>query len=192
MTATVAAIVATGRSATSRKAGGAAADHAGTPEAPTHADETSPGIHAAVAPPVRADPPAMPPMAAFETPRIAERVEEETVINLAFVPRATEFPEADTVIRPVAAPRAPEPEVAAPPKPAQPRPVQALPPVSMSLPADSGTRARRDAIEGNAPARGRTGAAGGPAARTSRRAWPSPTNRCRSSRLAREGSPPAG
>jgi hypothetical protein len=91
--------------------------------------------------PVISSPPAvpMPAQSSFE-PGAVDPAEAETVINLPVTPRATEPSEVDTVMRAVATPRPPEPEITMPPRPAQPqpRPVAALPPVSMSLPADSG------------------------------------------------------
>jgi hypothetical protein len=58
----------------------------------------------------------------YEAPRVAEPAEAETVINLAVPPRPVE---AEVVVP------------ARPPAP-PPRPREALPPVSMSLPPDSG------------------------------------------------------
>jgi hypothetical protein len=73
--------------------------------------------------PVIAPPPVAParPEAVFEPPSTIDPSEAETVINLAVA-------------------RTVEPEIMMPPKPAQPRPrpMAALPAVSMSLPADSG------------------------------------------------------
>ena len=63
------------------------------------------------------------PQPSFEPPRVTESPEAETVINVAVPP-----------------PRPVETEIVVPPRPTAkpPRPIEALPPVSMSLPADSG------------------------------------------------------
>ena len=94
------------------------------PESPPAALEASAPPHMEVPPPVMASPPAVPTPAqpVFEPPRAADPSEAETIINL-----------------PVAS-RAPVPEIPMPPKsvPPQPRPLATLPPVSMSLAADSG------------------------------------------------------
>jgi hypothetical protein len=75
------------------------------------------------------------PQPTFETTRAAE----ETVINLAAPPRSVE---AEVVVpaRPPAPPRPVEAEAVVPARPPAPppRPRETLPPVSMSLPSDSG------------------------------------------------------
>jgi len=73
--------------------------------------------------------------------------------------RAVDPSEAETIINLPIAPRAPEPQIVMPPKPVppQPRPMTTLPPVSMSLPADSGlelveTRSKATAMSEPEPA----------------------------------------
>ena len=120
------AIAVIARNAATRRQEPSAAAHGGMPIAPESAPpalETMSPSPMEVPLPVIAPPPVAPapPQAVFEPPRTIDPSEVETVINVAVA-------------------RTQEPEILMPPKPAQPqpRPVAALPPVSMALPADSG------------------------------------------------------
>src|SRR5438477_585606 len=101
--------------------GTSSAEHRDTPMAPESPAAT---LEATATSHMEAPPPAMASAPVMPTPAhpVFDPSEAETVINLATTPRT------------------PVPEIVTPSKPveAQPRPVSTLPPVSMSLPADSG------------------------------------------------------
>ena len=94
------------------------------PESVASALEAAPPSHAEVPLPEISSPPAVPMRAqpVFEPSNALDPSEAETVINLAVAPRPS------------------EPEIVMPPKAVEPQPLPraTLPPVSMSLPADSG------------------------------------------------------